>query len=80
MSQQSVNANMPAISQSFVVEESVLIYYSMCVAQTTLINDQFLHYKVIIGADETVQEAEAAFEQVRDVQPQTRVPILQPFH
>ena len=32
MSQQSVNANMPAISQSFVVEESVLIYYSMCVA------------------------------------------------
>lgn len=32
MSQQSVNANMPAISQSFVVEETVLIYYSKCVA------------------------------------------------
>lgn len=32
VSQQSVNANMPAISQSLVVDEPVFIYYSKCVA------------------------------------------------
>lgn len=64
MPQQLVNANMPAVSQSFVVEKPVLISYSKCVAQATLINDQFLRYRVLIGPDETVQEAEAAFEQV----------------